>query len=333
MPWSPPASSIGRRPAHRKTRETVRRGALASGYEGSVLVAREGTLALPVDIELTRYDGTTERVQLGRRGALGAHPVPRRRGAAAPVLVDPESAILLDENRTDNFATARGQLRAGANRTLERVLYRAHARPSGGASRERRGRRVVVQSGRRCRRRRATTASSSLTPERIDMRARRRPRAIVGALWVWQTVGAGAPRRVAARGGRSPSRLRRAPGGRRAAVAAGRARRWSISSSSSAQAALGGARRRSRALVLLVAGFRARSPPAGRAPRLDGVRHARANARSWRCARSSCAGRRGVSDVRDALRDGGARGGACSSGSRRWHGGGLRRRRDRRRPR
>jgi hypothetical protein len=101
-------------------RETVT-PKIGAGYEGSVLVQRLGTLSFPLDVDLVRADGSTERVHCAESDAIripyrGEVPL---RGAIA----DPEARILLDEHPTNNFDTAGDQPRAWAPRTFERVLY------------------------------------------------------------------------------------------------------------------------------------------------------------------------------------------------------------------
>jgi hypothetical protein len=101
-------------------RETVT-PKLGAGYEASVLVQRLGTLSFPVDVDLVRADGTTERVHSPGGDAVR---IPYRgdlplKGA----IVDPENRVLLDEHPSNNFDTAPGQPHAGAPRTFERLLY------------------------------------------------------------------------------------------------------------------------------------------------------------------------------------------------------------------
>jgi len=93
-----------------------------SGYDGWVLVQRHGTLAFPVDIDLVREDGGKQRVHWDGEGIETRIPyhgdVPLR-----SVVIDPDDRVRLDERMTNNFATAPGESRGGAPRTLERVLY------------------------------------------------------------------------------------------------------------------------------------------------------------------------------------------------------------------
>jgi hypothetical protein len=102
-------------------RETVRAAAADGSYVGSVLVTRRGTLTFPVDIELVLDDGARTRVRWEGDGETlrvpyrGAVPL---RGA----VVDPDRAILVDERRTNDFASVGGG-GGGAKRSAERLFY------------------------------------------------------------------------------------------------------------------------------------------------------------------------------------------------------------------
>jgi hypothetical protein len=110
-------------------RETVKEGAKRSGYEGWVLVQRRGTLAFPVDVELTFDDGSTRRVRWDI-GAKGADPVSDEAlriptsGAVAlrGAVVDPDHAVLVDDHPSNNHALAPGGRGRGLA-TLERAAY------------------------------------------------------------------------------------------------------------------------------------------------------------------------------------------------------------------
>jgi len=103
------------------TRETDA-GRTLAGFDGSVLVERRGTLAFPVEVDLIRTDGSRERVHWDGEG--GSIRIPYHGDLALKgALVDPDGRVLLDEKPTNNFDTARGQPRAGAPRTFERLLY------------------------------------------------------------------------------------------------------------------------------------------------------------------------------------------------------------------
>jgi len=104
-------------------RETVAAAPAKGGdYEGSVLVERRGTLSFPVEIELVLEDGHRERVPWD--GVGGSIRVPYRgpsrlRGA----IVDPDRAVLLDDDLTNNHGTAADAERRGADLVLERATY------------------------------------------------------------------------------------------------------------------------------------------------------------------------------------------------------------------
>jgi hypothetical protein len=107
-------------------RETVA-PKFGQGYEGSVLVQRRGNLSFPVDVDLVREDGSTERVHVSASDASragGAIRVPYRGNVPLrAAVVDPEGRVVLDERLQNNFGLTPGEPQAGAPRTLERVLY------------------------------------------------------------------------------------------------------------------------------------------------------------------------------------------------------------------
>jgi hypothetical protein len=85
-------------------RETLPAGqSLGSSYEGWVLVSRRGTLAFPVDVELTREDGTTETARWS--GEETSTRIPYRGTVALKAaVVDPLHAVLLDDDPSNNHA-------------------------------------------------------------------------------------------------------------------------------------------------------------------------------------------------------------------------------------
>ena len=102
-------------------RETVGAGRKGTNYEGSALVLRRGTLKLPVEIELTRDDGTKERIPWDGDGDFIRVPY----SGASPLrhaVVDPDRRVLLDPDRTNDHASA-GDVRTFPARTLERATY------------------------------------------------------------------------------------------------------------------------------------------------------------------------------------------------------------------
>lgn len=104
-------------------RETVPADRTTPGkWTGWVLAVRRGTLSFPVEIELVAEDGTRTRVPWD--GASESIRVPYT--GASPLraaIVDPDGRVLLDQDRTNDFATAPGRDAAGAPRTLERTAY------------------------------------------------------------------------------------------------------------------------------------------------------------------------------------------------------------------
>jgi hypothetical protein len=97
-------------------------GASAAAYEGWVLVTHRGTLTFPVDVELVladdtrqrlHWDGDADSIRLPYRGAV----------ALRAVEIDPDHAVLLDDNPTNNFGHADDTAGPGAPRTLERATY------------------------------------------------------------------------------------------------------------------------------------------------------------------------------------------------------------------
>ncbi len=95
-------------------------------YDGYALVVRRGTLRLPVRIELVAEDGSRSRVSWD--GESDAFRVPY--SGASPLraaIVDPDDAILLDDQPGNDFATAPGRKQAGAPRVFERATFWAEA--------------------------------------------------------------------------------------------------------------------------------------------------------------------------------------------------------------
>ncbi len=104
-------------------RETVPADRETAGkYAGWVLVIKRGTLSIPVDVELIADDGTKTRVPWD--GATESIRIPY--AGTSPLhsaIVDPDNRILLDQDPTNDFATAPGRSGGGAPRTLERATY------------------------------------------------------------------------------------------------------------------------------------------------------------------------------------------------------------------
>lgn len=104
-------------------RETVPADRVTAGkYAGWVLVTRRGTLSFPVEVEMVAEDGTRTRVPWDGDGEVVRLPY----SGSSPLraaLIDPDHRVLLDQNPTNDFATAPARATAGAPRTLERATY------------------------------------------------------------------------------------------------------------------------------------------------------------------------------------------------------------------
>lgn len=103
-------------------RETVPADKRTGSFEGWALVARRGTLSFPVEIELVAEDGTRARVPWDGAGESIRVPYAGT-SALIGAIVDPEHRVLLDQDPTNDFATAPAQPRAGAPRVLERATW------------------------------------------------------------------------------------------------------------------------------------------------------------------------------------------------------------------
>jgi hypothetical protein len=116
-----PARGIFDRPGGE--RETVRDPAGASSeFDGWALVERRGPLSFPVDIELRLADGTRTRVAWDGHDASVRIPYHGKSRLEAAV-VDPDDRVLLDDDRTNNHASAAPASTPGARLSLERLSY------------------------------------------------------------------------------------------------------------------------------------------------------------------------------------------------------------------
>jgi hypothetical protein len=105
------------------TRQTVTETPAKGGdFEGWVLVERRGTLRFPVVVELVFADGSRTRVPWD--GEDGDVRIPYRgRSKLRAAVVDPDHAVLLDDDLTNNHGSAPDAENAGAHRVLERASY------------------------------------------------------------------------------------------------------------------------------------------------------------------------------------------------------------------
>ncbi|MFO0669341.1 MAG: M1 family metallopeptidase [Polyangiaceae bacterium] len=97
-------------------------GAGETSYDGWVLLAREGTLAFPVDVDVLFTDGTTQRMAWDAREETTRLAVK----SAAPirsVIIDPERRVLLDRDPRNNYARAAGASSYAGWAILERASY------------------------------------------------------------------------------------------------------------------------------------------------------------------------------------------------------------------
>jgi hypothetical protein len=93
-------------------------------YEGWVLVARQGTLVMPVTVELTLQDGTKQRVDWDGKESWARLPF-HGKSPIAFAVVDPDHAVLVDQDALDNFARASDARPPESSRVTERLLYAA----------------------------------------------------------------------------------------------------------------------------------------------------------------------------------------------------------------
>jgi hypothetical protein len=93
-------------------------------YEGWVLVARQGTLVMPVDVELTLEDGTTQRIRWDGKDAWTRLPF-HGKSPIAFAVIDPDHAVLVDQDRLNDFMRASNAPAPSGSRVFERLTYAA----------------------------------------------------------------------------------------------------------------------------------------------------------------------------------------------------------------
>ncbi len=118
---SPPAG-IFDRDGKRETVTDESSEAQGGDHRGWVLVAREGTLRFPVDVEVSFEDGSTERVRWEAREAVARLPVSGK-SALAYAVIDPDHAVLVDQNRLDDFGRTGSARPASSARVLDKLTY------------------------------------------------------------------------------------------------------------------------------------------------------------------------------------------------------------------
>lgn len=93
-------------------------------YDGWVLLAREGPIALPVDVDVLFADGNTQRLrwegreETTRLSIKSASPI-------RSVIVDRDRKVLLDRDPRNNFARAAGAASFSGGAVTERAIYLA----------------------------------------------------------------------------------------------------------------------------------------------------------------------------------------------------------------
>lgn len=97
-----------------------------NGFSGWVLLAREGTLIFPVDVDVLFENGKKQRLRWDGRGDTIRLPVSGS-SMIRSVFVDPDRLVLLDRNPRDNVLLAPGANPYATSSALERVVNVASA--------------------------------------------------------------------------------------------------------------------------------------------------------------------------------------------------------------
>lgn len=93
-------------------------------YDGWVLVARQGTLVMPVTVELTLENGEKQRLGWDGKDHTARLPFHGHSNIAFAV-VDPDHAVLVDQDRLDDFMRASSAKPPSGRRVIERLFYAA----------------------------------------------------------------------------------------------------------------------------------------------------------------------------------------------------------------
>ena len=119
-----PALGIFDRDGKRETVKASDDKSETSEYDGWVLVARQGTLVMPVDVEATLEDGTTQRMHWDGKESWTRLPF-HGKSPIAFAVVDPDHAVVVDQDRTNDFMRAGSAPAPSGSRVFERLTYAA----------------------------------------------------------------------------------------------------------------------------------------------------------------------------------------------------------------
>jgi hypothetical protein len=129
-----PALGIFDRDGKRETVKASEEKSENSEYDGWVLVARQGTLVMPVDVEITLEDGTTQRLHWdgkdAQNGSWSRLPF-HGKSPIAFAVVDPDHAVVVDQDRTNDFMRGSSARAPSGSRVFERLTYAAQVYFSG----------------------------------------------------------------------------------------------------------------------------------------------------------------------------------------------------------
>jgi hypothetical protein len=120
-----PALGIFDRDGKRETvKESTPSDDAGGEYDGFVLVARQGTLVMPVDVDVTLKDGTTTRLHWDGKERFARLPF-HGNSPIAFAVVDPDHKVLIDRDRTNDFMRTGNARAPQSSRVLERLTYAA----------------------------------------------------------------------------------------------------------------------------------------------------------------------------------------------------------------
>jgi hypothetical protein len=117
-----PAAGVFDRAEGRETKDAPEPSGSGQRFASRALVYRHGALRVPVDVELRFADGSRQRKHWDGRGRFAAIDATSTSRMVAAI-VDPDDAVLLDDDLTNNRALTSGS--GTAARVVERGLYAA----------------------------------------------------------------------------------------------------------------------------------------------------------------------------------------------------------------